>query len=89
MAVGPAAWHDLRVILLIIGAVIVLLLLLLRVADRHDERHGHRPRRIGDIRSASRAQRRDLRTARAARYLPRTLQDDARRSRAPKKQQND
>jgi len=76
------------VILAIIGAVVVLLVILLRVADRHDERHGHRPRRMGDIRSASRTQRRDLRTARSARYLPRAIRDDPRKRR-PEERSND
>jgi hypothetical protein len=73
-------------VLLITGAVIVLLLLMLRVADRHDIRRGHRPRRMGDIRSATRQQRRDLRAARSARYLP---GERSAESRGPSKPKHD
>jgi hypothetical protein len=89
LAVRP--WHDSRVILLIIGAVVVLLLVLLRVADRHNERHGHRRSRMSDIRSASRTQRQETRVARRLSSLPRpqALQDGARKPGTRKKQQND
>lgn len=71
---------------MIIGVVLVALLVALRVADRRDARHGHRPRRMGDIRSASREQRRDLRTSRTMRYLPRVMPtDQGKQSRRVKK----
>lgn len=76
-------------VLLIAGAVLVVLLILLRVADRRDARRGHVPRRMGDIRTATRAQRMDLRASRTARYLPRVLPEDPKRHPRPAKQKND
>jgi hypothetical protein len=43
------------VVLIILGAVVVLLLLALPLAKRREQRKGHRPSSVGDMRSAIRA----------------------------------
>ncbi|MDQ2750743.1 MAG: hypothetical protein ABI775_10605 [Pseudonocardiales bacterium] len=79
------------ILLIVLAAVIVVLLVLLRIADRHDRRRGHQPRRMADIRSATRTQRQDLRTTRRSNFLPtpRALRDEPGRPRMAKKQPND